>query len=224
MPETKESFEFRQCGILLKSTGRKARNLRELRELIREASENTLFHHLHQYFLKGRILEHTNDFAEWAGESLEERALAERLSSIDPYAFASLAEVRSALLAVIDEHAAAFPEPRDVLPGNEFAASEAITFVFSTGIQAHNLAEFQMAVKFIEPASIFYHFYDARVRLGAGSGDFANWIESALGKKELAARIRAIDPFMHDLEGIRANIIEEIEAELRKDMEVAVGA
>src|SRR5512135_2948532 len=120
MPETVRPFEFRQCAILVKSTGRKARNLKELRDLIGSASDNCLFHHVHQYFLKGHILEQTNDFAEWAAESLEERALAERLSSVDPYAFASLAAVRSALLTVIDEYLGAFPEPRDVLPGNEF--------------------------------------------------------------------------------------------------------
>ena len=82
MEKIMESFEFKQCVSLLKSTGRKAKNLRELRDAIAVVSNESVFHHTYQYFLKGHILEYTNDFAHWAGESLEERALAERLSNI----------------------------------------------------------------------------------------------------------------------------------------------
>jgi hypothetical protein len=217
-------FKFRQCTIIIKSTGRKARNLKELRDLIGDVSDESLFHHIYQYFLKGHILEYTNDFAQWAGESLEERALAERLSSLDPYVFASLADLRKAFRGVIDEYLTNFPEPRDVMPGDEFDANEAVTFVFPAGVRAHNLAEFLMAMKYIDPGSIFYHFYDARVRLGSRTDDFSSWVETVLDKKELAGRIKAIDPFMHDLEGIRQHIIQEIEAEVKKDMEVAVDA
>ena len=41
-----------------------------------------------------------------------------------------------------------------------------------------------------------------------------------IGKKELANRIRAIDPFMHSLEDIKTHILEEVDEEVRKDMEV----
>ncbi|MBI5408155.1 MAG: hypothetical protein HZA14_02165 [Nitrospirae bacterium] len=76
-------FEFKQCVSILKSTGRKAGTLRKLREVISSVSDESIFHHTYQYFLKGHILEYTNDFAHWTGESLEERALAERLSESD---------------------------------------------------------------------------------------------------------------------------------------------
>jgi len=66
--------------MVLKSTGKKASRLRELKDRIAEAGEGVLFHHTYQYFLKEHVLEYTNDFAHWAGESLEERALAEHLS------------------------------------------------------------------------------------------------------------------------------------------------
>jgi len=80
-------FEFRQCVSILKATGRKAGTLREMRDVIAVVSDESIFHHTYQYFLKGHILEYANDFAHWTGESLEERALAERLSGIDPYDF-----------------------------------------------------------------------------------------------------------------------------------------
>jgi len=88
------------------------------------------------------------------------------------------------------------------------------------GLRAKNLAEFLTAIKYVETGSVYYHFYEARIRLGGGIDDFSRWIEDAFGKRELAERIRAIDPFMHNLEGIREHITEAVEEEVRKDMEV----
>jgi hypothetical protein len=51
--------------------------------------------------------------------------------------------------------------------------------------------------------------------------DFTAWLEGALDKKALAVRIRAIDPFMHSIEGIREHIAAAIEEELKQDMEFA---
>jgi hypothetical protein len=76
-----EPFEFKQCVSIVKSTGRQARNLGELRKLISQVGDESIFHHVYQYFLKGHVLEYTNDFAHWAGESLEERALAKRVDT-----------------------------------------------------------------------------------------------------------------------------------------------
>ena len=66
-----------QCVSIVKSTGKSAKNLSELRKMISEVGDESIFHHVYQYFLKGHILEYTNDFAHWAGEHLEESALAE---------------------------------------------------------------------------------------------------------------------------------------------------
>ena len=140
-----EPFEFKQCVSLVKSTGKKAKNLAELRGLISAVSDECIFHHVYQYFLKGHILEYTNDFAEWAGESLEERALSERLTSIDPYFLKSVHEVRTELLREIDDFLNNFPEPHDVLKGNEFYFNETVNLVFPAGEKTKNLAEFLVA-------------------------------------------------------------------------------
>lgn len=213
-------FEFRQCISILKSTGRKAKNLRELRDEIAMVSDECIFHHTYQYFLKGHILEYTNDFAQWVGESLEERALAEYLSNMDPYDFKDIRDLRDKLSNVIDDYLKTFPEPREAIPGDEFYFNETVTLIFPMGIRAKNLAEFLTAIKYIDAGSIYYHFFEARIRLGGGIDDFSRWIEDALEKRELAEKIRAIDPFMHDLEGIRGHIATAVEEEVRKDMEV----
>lgn len=205
---------------LIKSTGMKARNLRELRERISVVSGESIFHHTYQYFLKGRVLEYTNDFAHWAGESLEERALSEHLSNVDPYAFKNIEDLRMELLNVIDGYLKNFPEPREAMPGDEFYFNETVTLTSPLGIKARNLAEFLIAIKYVDAAAIYYHFYEARVRLGVD--DFSKWLEDSLDKKEVAERIRGIDPFMHSIEEIRKHIYEGIEEEVRTEME-AVG-
>ncbi len=217
MAEVKEPFEFKQCVSILKSTGKKAKNLHELRDAISVVSDESIFHHTYQYFLKGHILEYTNDFAHWAGESLEERALAEHLSNIDPYAFKSIDDLRQELLNVIDSYLENFPEPREAMAGDDFYFNETITLTFPVGIRSKNLAEFLIAIKYIDAAAIYYHFYEARVRLGVD--DFSKWLEDSMGKKGLAGKIRAIDPFMHSIEGIRDHIIEAVEKEVRAEME-----
>jgi hypothetical protein len=213
-------FEFRQCTSLLKSTGRKAGNLKELRNILAVTSTEAIFHHTYQYFLKGHRMEYTNDFAHWAGESLEERALSEQLANIDPYAFAGIEELRDELIRVMDEYQEKFPDPRAAMPGDEFHFNETVTLVFPVGVRAKNLAEFLMALKYIDTGCIYFHFYEARIRLGGGTDDFSKWFGDALGKKELTEKVRAIDPFMHDIDGIRDLIAAAVEEEVKIDMEV----
>jgi hypothetical protein len=218
--QTVQSFDFRACISVLKSTGKKARNLRELRDTISVVSEDCLFHHTYQYFLKGRVLEYTSDFAHWAGESLEERALAERLANIDPYDLGSIDAVRRALVKVIDDYLLHFPEPREALVGDEFYFNETLSLVFPVGVRVKNLAEFLAAIKYVDAASIYYHFFEARMRLGSGKDDFSSWMDETLGKNELALKVRSIDPFMHSLEDIRRHVADAVEKVVRKEMEV----
>lgn len=220
MEEIIEPFEFRQCINILKSTGKKAKNLRELKDIIADISDESIFHHTYQFFLKVHVSDYTNDFSCWAGESLEERALSEQLSNIDPYDFKDLSELRSEIIRVINAYLKSFPEPREAMPGEEFYFNETITLIFPEGIRAKNLAEFLTAIKHVDADSIYYHFYEARTRLGSGVDDFSRWIEDVFGKTELAEKIRSIDPFMHNIEGIREHLIEAIEEEVRKDMEI----
>lgn len=218
-----EAFEFKQCVSIVKSTGQNAKNLSELRRLISRIDDESIFHHVYQYFLKGHMLEYTNDFAEWAGESLEERALAERLTSIDPYTLKKVANVRKELLREIDAFLNDFPEPHDVLSGNEFYFNETVNLSFPVGIKTKNLAEFLVAIEHIDAGSIYYHFYDSRVRLGEGVvDDFSRWIEHTLFRKKIADRIRALDPFMHSIESIRTHIRNILEEYVRADMEGVV--
>lgn len=216
----KEPFEFKQCVSIVKSTGTHVKNLSEMRQAISKIGDESIFHHVHQYFLKGHMLEYTNDFSQWAGESLEERALAERLASIDPYTFKSINGARKELIREIDAFLDMFPKPHDVMEENKFYFNETVSFVFQVGVRTKTLAEFLVAIEYIDAGSIYYHFYDSRVRLGEGTvDDFSRWIEHSLGRKNIADQIREIDPFMHSIESIRSHIKEIIEVYVKADME-----
>ncbi len=217
---TSEPFAFNQCTSIIKSTGKKASNLKELRNLVAVVTAESIFHHTYQYFLRGHMLEYTNDFAHWAGTNLEESALAEQLANIDPYAFDEIEALRNEILRVLDNYLAMCPETRNVFTGDEFYFCETITMVYPVGVEARNMAEFLMALKYIDPGAIYYHFYEARTRLGGDTDDFSKWFEDVNDKGELAEKIRSIDPFMHNIEGIRDCLTTLIEDELRKDMEV----
>jgi len=218
MKKIAKDFEFKQCITIIKYTGEKAASLSELRKVIAAICDESIFHHIYQYFLKGHILEYTNDFAHWIAQALEERALAEHLSNLDPYEFKNMNDLRQELLKIIDSYLEVFPEPRETLPGNEFYFNESITFIYPAGTKAKNLAEFLIAMRTLDPGAIYYHFYEARIRLGID--DFSKWIEDSLGKKELAEKIRSIDPFMHSIEEIRKHIIKAVEKDVQSDMEV----
>lgn len=207
-----QPFEFRACMPLLMTTGREARGIGELREHLQHASDASIMYHMHQFFIKSHLHEYSNDFARWVGEKLEEHILAERLSVIDPYLSRQADTIRTALIQTLDRHLQEFPEPRRAIPGEEFEFLEAIPITFSIGVVAKNLAELAVALKYVDAVSVYYHFYEARLR--HGSGDFARWIEEQLGEHELVRRIRSIDPFVHTVEGIRARILGHLEARL----------
>ena len=127
--------------------------------------------------------------------------------------------LRKEFLDVIDGYLERFPEPREVIAGDEFYFNETITIIYPAGVWVKNLAEFLMVLKYINAGSIYFHFYEARIRLGSGIDDFSQWISVSDGKKELAERIRSIDLFMHNIEEIREYIAGVIEEDLKREME-----
>jgi len=212
-------FGFKAGANILKATGKSAKNQHELRDGIEGASDSCIFHHTYQYFLKGRMVEYTNDFAEWTGESLGDRALAEELSNIDPYDFMSINDLRNELVKVISNHIERHAEPKEPMPGNEFYFNETVTLIFPVRVWARNLAEFSAAIKYIDAGCIYYHFYEARRHFVGRTDDFSQWLEKTLSKKELAEKIRSIDPLMYTVEQVRSALSRIIEEEVQRDME-----
>lgn len=211
------SFKFFECTALIRMTGRRAGDIVELVEILKQVSAASIFHHMHQYFLKPHVRPpaYHNDFAEWAAHALEEKSLAERFANINPYEFSRIEDVRAELVRIATEHLKEYPQTRRVRPGNEFFFNEGITLVMPVDIEASTHAEFLEALKQVDYTSIYFHFYEARLRLGNEQDDFTRYFDDCLECGGISTRLKCLDPYVYGTEVLREKIIEILEDELR---------
>jgi hypothetical protein len=206
-------FWFRECFLIPMPIGRKAINLRELLQAIREVEEPVLYYHLLQSRLiqSQPMVEYPNDFAIWAASALQDSRLAEKLSSFDPFEYEDLAQVRQAMVDIMEEYLWDLPNVPWARPGMEFHFCEASTVVMRSEISAKNLEEFCQALQDVGLDSIYYHFFEARWRLEAqDTDDFSYWIGTNFDLPELVAAIRAIDVYFYTLPEIRSTLLNLI--------------
>ncbi|MBI4833762.1 MAG: hypothetical protein HY811_02925 [Planctomycetes bacterium] len=220
MKEAQNPFVFYTRLNLLELTGSKARNLREMVEYLKSAPDAVIYYHTH-HFLQQHIYlspEPPNDFAYWVQEILGESLLAEQLSSIEIGDFNELNQLRVKIITTIENYIAANSRClRDVITGQEFHFIKAITFVTPTSYQVSNLHEFRGAIGKVTIHSLYYHIFEARLRLKRPTNDFSNWLSGSLGNHALAKEIERLDPYTHTMESLRANIIKLIDKHLRRE-------
>ncbi len=80
------------------------------------------------------------------------------------------------------------------------------TFALRTAYGAGTLREFADALQRVSIGSIYYHMFDAKMRLGQDENDFSKWFQE-LGYKGLAEDVRRLDPYTHTLEGLRKRLL-----------------
>ena len=96
----------------------------------------------------------------------------------------------------------------------EFHFIKSVSFVLPTPYVANELREFLEILKKITIDSIYFHIFEARLRLEKKTNDFSNWIENAIGDKKLADRISSFDPYTQTLEDLRKTLIRIIERKI----------
>lgn len=210
MPHS-QPFVFNTERRLVILTGRKARNLPELLAILKRVSGSSIFHHTHEeYFLSRQFAGHEfyNDFARWISEALQEEPLAEKLAAIDLLRLASIRQIRESLVAEI----AAFLEStggraRECPPGDEFHFCRAKSFVAPTGIVARDLPDFLNRLPSVPNTSLYFHFFEARLRLERTTNDFSFWL-SGIGQEALADEIDRLNPYAMTLDELRHRIIQ----------------
>jgi len=217
---SKEPFRFNECMALLKVTGRKAGDVIEFVEILETLSDSVIFHHMHQSFLRPHVKppEFTNDFAVWAAEALEEKILAERLANINPFEYAGISQIKSEIIRIITGHLKEYPAPRPVIKGKEFFFAEGVTIVLPSGHEVTSLEGFLEAVKTVDSSSIYFHFYEARLRLGKAHDDFSRFLTDCFDDercKRMASAIRSLDPYMYTTEMLRGKLVGIIEKGIR---------
>ncbi len=205
-----DPFRFYTERRLVQLLGMRASTLAELRERLEDVPGACIFYHTHHLFLSHHFETPVvyNDFANWVGEALQEDALAERLAAVDLLKFTTLRELREAIIKVIDQH---METPgwrsRECPRGDELYFAKSKSFVMPLGMEAEGLPEFFRQVAHISNVSLYFHFLEARLRLGRPTNDFSLWME-ACGRSDLAAAIDRLDPYLSTLEELRDQIVE----------------
>lgn len=216
MSSAAEPFQFSTRLTLRESTGLRAVTLAQLAKYLAILPGSVVFHHTHHYLQQHQSLtpEPPNDFAYWVSEILGDRVLGERLASIDTVQFASIRALRDRLVATIEEHLRAHPWRRlRVAPAEEaFHFVKAVSVVLPTPYRAATLAAFADALQAVTIDSLYYHIFEARLRLERGN-DFARWF-TGLGEPALAAAVAALDPYTHTMEDLRRTILALVQRRL----------
>jgi len=202
---TVSPFEFRTRLTVPKLTRRIAATIAELAHHLREVPESVVFQHTHHFLVQHQELspEPPNDFAHWVTTALQEDELGERLASVDTVRFASLKALQERLIEILDSHLHTERQPRSAPDGEPFHFKDAVSVVLPTGHVAHSVADFRAALSRVSTASIAYHLFESRLRLGAEDNDFSLWLEREADMGAVARAIRALDPYTYTLEGLR---------------------
>jgi hypothetical protein len=191
-------------------TGQKASNLPELSAILQDISGSSIFYHTHHRFLSHHWEKPVvyNDFALWAAEALQEFCLAEKLSALDLLAYTSVRQVRNVIIELIAPH---LPNdaarPRQSLPGHEFHFCRSRSFVMPTSIVAEDIEDFFAKLNRVSNVSLYFHFLEARLRLGRPTNDFSQWL-TWRGAPELAAAVDRLDPYTRTLDELKQEMID----------------
>lgn len=206
--------------MLQEATGLRVATLAQLAHFLKEVPEGCIYYHLHQtLFVHQRFLPaYPNDFAYWVSEILGEKLLGEKLAGVEVITHPNLEALRAALAGIVDEHLAQSPTAhlKFASEGEEFFFIKSLYVVLPTPHRASTLAEFVECLKRISLNTLYFHIFDARLRLGQRTNDFAIWLEECLGLPDLARQIAALDPYAHTLESLRGELLRLTEAALTK--------
>ncbi len=203
------AFRFIGCSEIQEILGKQAEDERQLAELLEEVPLDSVYFHTHSYFLRTRFIEraYPNDFAEWAGEQVRDHVLAEQLCVVDPFDFASLDALRDELISMIDSHLSGMGTVPRVGFGTPFYFSRSRILEVPTGLEVRTLREFRDAISEVDVSAIYFHVFEAHLRLQRDENDFSAWIRGSLKLPELADRMQALNPYLGSLERLRSSLL-----------------
>ncbi|HTK83189.1 MAG TPA: DUF5752 family protein [Bacteroidota bacterium] len=192
--------------------GKKAKSVAELLKNIKSVPDSSIYFHTHKFLQQHHYLspEPPNDFAYWVSTVLSEDALGEGLSSIDVIQFRRIDDLRQSIAEVIEKFLSSGPRNVEAAQGEEFYFMALKIFVLPTPYTAHTLTDFKNFLKLVSIQSLYYHIFDARLRLEQGENDFSIFFRK-LGHDRLAEEILRLDPYTHTLEGLRQKVLKLVD-------------
>lgn len=216
---TEYPFSFSGCWELKEMLGRTARDERQLLETIEEIPLDSVYYHTHSFFLRHQYIAgpYPNDFATWAAVQVQDHVLAEKLGILDPFDYETLDALRIEIVNIIEDHLSRLQIIPRTIYGEPFHFMQSRIIENATGLKARTLPEFREILSTADASVVYFHTFEAMLRLGRQKGDFPLWIESQLGQIELAAAISQLDLYMSNLESIRKQIILYCDAALNEE-------
>ena len=204
--ESTGDFFVKDCALTSIATGRRAQNLRELRDDLLTVHPGSIYYHFWGGLLRPSFVEpeYNNDFAAWAFHGLHDQILAERLAVIVPTDFANMEDLRQELIDVIDERLDETEHVPWSKADQQFHFIRSQIVVMDTHHTIHEPRELADAVPKMSISSIFYHFIDARRRTEKGIDDFRAWLAGFEEDYDgLALSLAEIDPYFSSLSELR---------------------
>ncbi len=210
--QAKEGFRFYTRLHLTELTGLRAATLGQLLDLVKQVPESCIYHHTHRFLQQHQTFspEPPNDFSYWVAEALGEDRLAEELASVDVIQFVCLEDLRKEFVRIIEAYLGENPlsKLKFCRSEEEFNFIKSVSFILPTSYTASNLADFVEILKKVGIDSLYFHIFEARLRLGKTTNDFSWWIDSSLGNKVLAEKISRLDPYTYTMEELRLTLIK----------------
>ncbi|MBI2884882.1 MAG: hypothetical protein HYY15_01770 [Candidatus Omnitrophica bacterium] len=201
-------FRFYTSLLLQEATGLRAATLPQLVRLLREVPEGCLYYHTRYFLLQHHLAdEPMNDFAFWVTKALGERPLGERLAGIDAMQL-TLPALRERIIGLIEDYLREQPtaQLRFASEGEEFFFLTAIHVILPTPLTAWTLDEFAEGLERVSLHSIYFHLFDARLKLGCSTNDFTLWLDTEMGEPGLAKRIAELEPYTSTLPALQASL------------------
>jgi hypothetical protein len=188
--------------------GLKARNVQGLLEGVRLVPDASIYFHTHRFLQQHHYLspEPPNDFAYWVSDVMGDDVLGEQLSSVDLVQFRTIADLRMRFIGILESYLESLERVTMSPAGEDFRFMASRLFVVPTGLVAHSLPEFLDMLAQVSVNSLYYHVFDAKLRLAREQNDFSAWF-ATLGLTELAEEMRQLDPYTYTLEGLRKRIL-----------------
>jgi hypothetical protein len=208
MEKNGNGFSFCTKLDLTVLLGRKAKSIEQLLAEMRVLPDASIYHHTHRFLQQHHYLspEPPNDFAYWVSDVLGDDVLGELLFSVDIIQYQSIGELRERFIDILENYLQTTDRRTDCPQGEELHFMATRMFVLPTSYVAQNIVEFRDCLLRVSIGSLYYHVFDARLRLKQGENDFSQWFRDQ-GMHDLADRLKHLDPYSHTLEGLRKRIL-----------------
>ena len=204
-----EGFHFYTQHNLVELLGLKAKNPVDLLENIRKVPQASIYYHTHRFIQQYQYLspEPPNDFALWLKDTLHLERLGEAFLDVDTVSFTDLEDLRKEFVSILDEYISRGDYLADCPRDREFNFMSCKIFVIPTHYTANDLKEFVKVLRKISIQSLYFHMFEARLRLKMPENDFSAWFKS-IGEADLARETARLDPYTLTLEELRMKVID----------------